>query len=424
MAVARSKACVILELNSVPVVDWRAGPLPVEGLTTARATADRRATYFAPRAAQALYGQVQTSGPSRSALPGRGSACRNRIPEYCPRVHCADTRAVGPDVLGAELLTLPPFVASDTSFLVIHIDLGADPIESLSRWVITDRSNAPLRMAAMTLLGDQVTLAPTTRRARSVALVTFDGPVTDTYQLPALTPEEGWLWVLASATPLTRFPLDVSDRRMFKDMIHLSASWRALVLRDGVGFVGLQPDAPHSFFVDAEQYVRSVYLDAFLLALLQRHVLDSFANTLSRFDDRYRSGAELRRLETQLTYFRNTLWWRQITQSGPAQDILRAAQRQHGVEELFHDVVADISDFSRQVQSEIDFRTNTALRLLAVWGLPVGTALAAAPVATGRHGPVPLLLTVLIGLLLGTILHFTVGRMIDPNRAGPRIPPE
>ena len=77
------------------------------------------------------------------------------------------------------------------------------------------------------------------------------------------------------------------------------------MLRDGVSFVGLVSDDP--FLADAPQYVRSIYLDAFLLALLQRAVLDDFANLLATFDERLPDHRAVRQLEQRLVLFRNTL---------------------------------------------------------------------------------------------------------------------
>ena len=84
--------------------------------------------------------------------------------------------------------------------------------------------------------------------------------------------------------------------------------------------------------------------------------------------------------------------------------------------------MTDVSEFARQLQTEVDLRTNRALALLTIWAIPMGIVLAAAPVATGQASWRAVVVAIVSGLLIGMLLRFTVGRSLYPRRA-PRTKP-
>jgi hypothetical protein len=167
------------------------------------------------------------------------------------------------------------------------------------------------------------------------------------------TAADGWLWTAASATPLRQLAPDPEDPRVLDGLVYLSASWRALVLRDGVGFLGLVPDTgtDASFFAWGESYVRSLYTDVALLAALERDALDGFANRLAQIGNRFERSAEFRRLVNEVTEFRNLFWWEAVTRHGNANSILEQLHAAHRTPRLFSRVVADLDAFRQQVES-------------------------------------------------------------------------
>jgi hypothetical protein len=172
-----------------------------------------------------------------------------------------------------------------------------------------------------------------------------------------------WLWCGASANSFARFPPDVEDPDLLTGIVHLSASWRALVFRDGISFVGLLPDAGDGFFRWGETYVRTIYSDVVALALMQRAALNSFANRLAGVGDRFHERDTLRDLSHDVTEFRNVYWWDDVTLHGPANKLLRALQSANRTNELFARVVEDLSDFKRQVDAEAAERAAQAQEL-------------------------------------------------------------
>jgi hypothetical protein len=158
----------------------------------------------------------------------------------------------------------------------------------------------------------------------------------------------------ASATPLQQFCPDTGDPDALAGTVYLSSSWRALVLRDGVGFLGLVRDrADHaSFFAWAESYIRSLYTDVTLLAALERDALDGFANRLAHIGNRFEKSQQYRRLVNEVTEFRNVFWWENVTRHGNANRILEQLHSAHGTTRLFGRVINDLDAFRQQVEAQ------------------------------------------------------------------------
>jgi hypothetical protein len=168
------------------------------------------------------------------------------------------------------------------------------------------------------------------------------------------TAEHSWLWAAASATPLQQFGPDADDPHILDGLVYLSSSWRALVLRDGIGFLGLVPDRREEtgFFAWGETYVRSLYTDVALLAALERDALDDFANRLAHIGDRFEKSQEFRRLVNEVTEFRNVFWWENVTRHGNANLILEQLHAAHRTPRLFTRVIADLEAVRQQVESQ------------------------------------------------------------------------
>ena len=212
------------ELEDPEGARWIAGPVPflLDGSPT---DAARRGTYLYPRVMNVLYGSP-------------GAVVRWHREDFG-----GDSWLHGADVIAAELITVPPCVRTDSAILLLHLRLECnDPLGTLSRGIdLTGDDEHPLRARVNELLED-VTLAVTegARRATSMSLVklaavpsSIPGAIAEENSLDVL------LWLFASATPFDRYRPDPAAS--LPNRTALSATWRALVLRDGVGFIGLRP---------------------------------------------------------------------------------------------------------------------------------------------------------------------------------------
>ena len=354
---ARTHVSLCFEVTTAQVAEsWAPGPLPVRLPDGRLADRRARATYFQPRAAASLYG------------PSHGSpACRWHRTDV-------DWHGTGGSLRGMELLSFPHYATESQAapggagyankasryLAVFHLSLPAeDPISDLEaavRLAPDNQSGLGRRELYTALLGPGFQIPDKVRRALSVTMLTYQ----DTPSPPRGAPEQwtattGWLWCAASASRLQTFCPDVEDPHLLDGLVYLSSSWRALVLRDGISFVGLANDDKrdeNSFFAWGESYVRSLYTDVALLAALQRDALDDFADRLAKIGNRFEKSAEFRRLVNEVTEFRNVFWWDHVTLHGAANHILGQLQAAHRTPGLFASVVADLDAFRQQVEAQ------------------------------------------------------------------------
>lgn len=355
---SRAIASVCFEVSGPTVADgeWHPGPLPVALPDGRSADCHARSTYFQARAADSLYGAQDGTAPSRWH-------------------RTADSIRVGEDVLlGSELLAFPHFAAlsggsgqamepagaASRYLCVLHLALNLkDPLASLTAAVHLNPDDVACtrrRELYAQLLGNGFHVPRTVRRALSVTMIT---PQAQLWPPPAGTPRQwtaadGWLWSAASATPLQQFRPDPEDPQVLDGLVYLSSSWRALVLRDGIGFTGLVADSgdESSFFDWGASYVRSLYTDVALLAALERDALDDFANRLAHIGNRFEKSVEFRRLVNEVTEFRNVFWWENVTRHGNANRILEKLHTAHRTPQLFARVVSDLDAFRQLVEAQ------------------------------------------------------------------------
>jgi len=192
-------------------------------------------------------------------------------------------------------------------------------------------------------------------RALSVSMITSRDELRPPPGCPELwNAADGWLWTAASATTLRQYAPDPEDPDALSGLVYLSSSWRALVLRDGIGFLGLAPDTGDTaaFYAWGESHVRSLYTDVMLLAALERDALDGFADRLTHIGNRFEKSREFRSLVNEVTEFRNVFWWESVTRHGNANAILERLHQAHRTQQLFHRVISDIDAFRQQVEAQ------------------------------------------------------------------------
>lgn len=384
MTIRRGTGCAVVEVsvsgNLPDGAAWAPGPLPVRWISgknnlLAAPTADRttRLRYFEPRVAAALYDGHDHHG--RWHHPGGGSI-------------------QGVDVIGTELLVPVEQVAGPRwGLAVLHMEFDDAPLAGLSAFTDispeSDRGLA-LRSAVETFLPAGVTVRQSASRPFLVSHLTFQAvPLTRTMPATydAWQPSAQWLWLAASATPVDRFPPDPLDESLFAGRVRFSADWQALVLRDGAAFVGLTPDPGDggTFHPVARALVHSVYLDVFLLGLMQCRAMNDLANRVAVEAQERLDHAVLAGLEERLAKLRGTLGSGRVTSGGHANELLQAFRRQHQLAELTKQVVQDLTDAARLVEAENGRRVSAALGLITVIGLPFGLAYTAAA-ASERTG--------------------------------------
>lgn len=343
---------------------WSGGPLPLERNKIVASTKNR-STFFHARVAKELYGDAE----------GRVRVHRQaRDDEYL----------AGLEVLAVELLKMPGLGSRPCGFVAVHLELGGDPVTALSR-VRQLRGGEFVAGGGLDLLTDGLATAPGTVRTSTVSLVTYSA------QLPAPPFGSGYtkwsdveqhLYQLATATPATEVSPDPGSTP--PPSTEMSRTWRAMVVRNGIAFLGQVPDdGGEPFFSNgsAELYVRSLYTDVLLLGLMQNVALDELAEALVEDGGPHVSRVEtLRDLESRLNQFRMRLWWQHLTAHGAANDLVRAYQAQHHLAELLAQVIADLTDAAR-LQGIIEGeRSARALDVISKVGLPAGAVIGLTPV--------------------------------------------
>ncbi|GII90254.1 hypothetical protein [Sinosporangium siamense] len=312
-------------------------------------------SYFEGRVGEALYG-----------TPARPSRWHKTVEED-----------LSGSVLRALELVRDP-LDGDRGLAVYHVELGGDPLAEVSRLAalpLTDAGALGARLPAGTAQ------AGPARRAQTVSFVSFTG-----FPVPVMPEEyaewdavDQWLWLLASATPVERFPPDPKDESLFSGRVRLSASWRALVLRDGVAFVGTTPDpgAEAHFLAAAQVYAHSLYLDTVLLGAMQVTTYNRLANQLAGTQTlRLRRGT-LAEWEGRLITARNTVGMDTITTRGKGNELLERYREQHRVPQLIAHLTEGLTSSARYIEAAASHGVVAALGLFTSLGLPFGLAYAA-----------------------------------------------
>ena len=388
----RGSGCLISEVRILAEPGWQCGPAPIR-LPSRPEVVDRRLrlTYFEPRLQDVLYGSVEA-------------------PVRWHQLYETPKLLAGVPVRAAELLRMP-FPSGQLGLAVLHVDLLDDPVESLERLSqltsVLGREND--RAALQEFLPDGVSLSSGSK-SRTIAHVSFAGgpePVMSA-RYGEWKPVDQWLWLLASASTEALFAPDPDDPVVHSGTVYFSADWKALVLRDGTAFVGMSPDpGGDCFHALAEVHVHSIYLDALLVGCMQLYALNGMANRMAETDTARLDSNVLADLENHLINVRRRLWFSHITVRGKGNEVLRQFQIQHALPALLEDIVSELADAGRLVETLTNRSLNAALGLLTVLGLPVGVAFSAGAVWGSPH-PQLFLMSTLAAVAGGAVLMVVV----------------
>ncbi|MFF2328720.1 MULTISPECIES: hypothetical protein [unclassified Streptomyces] len=390
---------------------WTEGPIPFE-TAGHRTDVAARQTYFTHAAGRALYGT-----PERP----------RRWHQFVDVTH-GDMR-----LHGMEILRTPTAAHPRHALAILHFTVGSAALLDVLR-ALAHRTGAgpdPLSgpLAPDALLSGIASPATTgspfaTEHPYTVAFLTPGDTETPALRSDGILPStaDRWLWALASRSNEADFPTAPEQLPTQTEYaVRISADWSALVLRHGAAFLGHRPDQGDGDFFDfAALHVRSVYLDALLLGIAQRDHIDELTDGLSGVFDGPGLARRVTDLERDIAGFRSTYWRQHLTAHGPANELLLAYHAQYRLPARFEEILAEAADYSRLVQTQDGQQIAGALGVLAILGLPLGTALSILQVL-GDDDPGHLL-AALGAALVATAAAFTTryGRLVLASlRGGP-----
>lgn len=353
---------VLVTTVALPLMtSWPIGPLPIvqpSNETAARrghaAATDghARRTLVAPQQADVLYGDA-------------GLARRHLI---------VDTDAQDFRLLALEQLTMP---AKDTALLAVHLASKGDraDYQDLLAETVHSRASAADRVwpRVREAIGQRSRFALGSEPPKSISFT--DGV------------DDALVAAYALITAVESDRMTDLNRRAAKHSFTIeSTDWSALVLRDGAAFVGHQI-SDEAYAPTLRTLVHSVHLDALLLAMVQRMLVDASGALAVKasLDD----PSELVKLERDHFDFKRTYWRTSLTtkRTSPCDIVLRAFQDQLLTQLDVTDVEERVQDGARLAQSLHSQHQERAQRTLnrmvqrvsVIFGA-FGLAFAAAPV--------------------------------------------
>jgi hypothetical protein len=362
LAQTKPSTCLIVEMSFCedeidgPAEPWVQGPLPINSQSPEEEIR-LRSTYFQAQAHSALY--------------------ENRF-------HLTDIRPLpgGEKVFGAELLVVQHAAGLGRAMLVVHFLPHASDLIGSLRNTSSLGIDTPLRRWSDEFCAPWFKVSSDEKRGFCLTLVSasdvsirLEEEVTDWKATTQM------LFRVASNTDRADYPVDESVApALALRPIHLSAYWRALVLRDGACLLTF-PQLDPSFTPQAFKLAHSVYLDTMVLGGIQRRALLDMARDLSALSQEKWEISPVT-LQQGLSGFRTTYWWKHVTGHGHANALLRAYQDQHGLDELTDQISEELSDYAQLAtaiaaaqQEATAARTNALLALITILGLPFGLAL-------------------------------------------------
>lgn len=336
-------AVLVAEVNMSPLQgafnEWMAGPLPlvqVANATTrqrghARTTDEAaRRTLVAAQPADALYGSG--GAPVRFHRLGR-----RPVEDANP-------------ILAMELLQAPSLLDDEemlTGWLAVHVAgptkaaAAQCPLEA-HRELMSEagrrvsRAGNGLWEAAKALMPDGVGISASAH-VRTLSFQALDPD--NTANIPQSSLVAAYLLITAASPDQVS---DMSRRALGHTLTIERPDWSALVLRDGAAFIAHQK-SDEAFADTVRVLSHTVHLDAMLLALMQRGLVDASGARTVRAS--LKKPGELVDLERRHFDFKRNYWRTSLTdkRSSPSDDVLRAFQK-----ELL--TALDVADVQERVQ--------------------------------------------------------------------------
>jgi hypothetical protein len=364
--------------SSRPDSEWARGPVALPMDRDKSTDGAWRRQFVHPRARNSLYGETRRRHRLLIGTP------HSRI--EIPRASAKDPpREV--EATHAELLQFRAARGSRTNaLLALHIS----PV-SEGRALVGDLKYLSRELdsrAADGLVEHIQGLAPrgcrVTRGVRHGTLLVFATHKPDAESDPATsdwTPDrpdswsatDTWRWALAMASPPTTRELREPRPPETPGRL-LSMPRRDVQIVDrGVSIVATQRDTRAGARLELEKdevRTRSMYLDALLLGVVQRVLLAQLADDVASCGDPTRNQRTLRTVQRDVRVFRNRYWWRDFSNWGWPDQVLRAYQEIHGLPTDVDNLTAELSDFATEVEAANSHRINLGLAIIALIGIP------------------------------------------------------
>lgn len=183
-------------------------------------------------------------------------------------------------------------------------------------------------------------------------------------------------------------PIDeIAELRKSGSKISLTNDQVVIVAHDGCSFVGVSRtvnrDNPFASWVEGNAALddsglaivelewHSIFLDSFFLGILQRSGLNRIADEFAGLTSHEPTVSEMLRLERSFAEFKAAIWRHQITEERAANQILRAFQREHALDDLLAELGRDLSHYSGQIQTLSVAQSSAALTLLSITLIPI-----------------------------------------------------
>lgn len=377
--------------------DWIPGPLPVrgpvpsgDGVITIEADQGLRESAFHQRVHDLLYPSGQKSRGRRAhhwVKPGESLELCSGVPVEAVECLFFD------DPLQPNEESSRPLTGRAPGFLCLHTTITGPFTMTLvdALWhVVRDRvGRADLARSAGEWLRQMGVNGATLNGEATPYTVVFtllEDPVAEPEHLPGTKyaewlPRQQWTWLLSSLTPPNTYAPDISATDTGDD-ISLSSAWSARVLRDGTAFVAIRSArTAHQewLFESLALYVRSIYLDALLLGIIQNRWLNEFADSLASAAIHHeRDLLVVEGLDRAMSRFRARFWWRAAARGSHADSLIKAYQDQHQLCELLDNSAAEVTDLVRQARTDVERRTLQSARrtesivsFLTILGIPI-----------------------------------------------------
>jgi hypothetical protein len=354
---ARQTLIAVYEAHFPTTPTWAPGPLILQHRHV-RSTTRARSDYYSAKAARILYGNAD---------------------QPC-RWHNPATHTIGNiTITGVELLRTTDQPEA-RGLIAIHLRPQPGTLIDLLRSLAGRRNAPPPSFDPQDLIDGQAKVD--NGRPFTVSFITPTGQgLPRLYSHPRYwrwPTTSQWLWAMASRTTHADYPPDPKNLEPAdSDVIRLSIDWHAVVLRDAMAVTGLRPDqgAGDVFFGYADLYLRSIYLDAILLGILQNQALTHLEARMTTALDSATTTTTTH-LEREVSTFRHQLWSQHLTPRRAPNQLLAAYHREHALRERFEQILTEISDHNRLVRDDETQRVNSAVVLFTLVTVPAGIALA------------------------------------------------
>ena len=247
---------------------------------------------------------------------------------------------------------------------------------------VDPRHGAVVRSVLQNYLGPAFPIEETCRRARMIFLIETTGspPVLD--RDSSLSSEDQWLWYLATCQMPGRITIPAGAADQVKNArIPTSGRWSAAAFGDAVVYLtgpqGGEDSADQADFARRWLRFRTIDTDLVLLVEAQSRICASIQAELASMQTDVNARPNLPDSRRLLSSFRSTYWDDRILDRGPGVRLLALLHENRDLSRRVRDLRSRIEDLDRDVQSTLTSRTNAALGLLAVFGLPISVAMTA-----------------------------------------------